>query len=308
MALSKLTGPYLLVDAGNALFMNMGAPAKKEKDRAAFILGTMGKLGTKVMAVGQRDLPAGLGFLQDTAKKAGVTLLSANLRLNDKPVFPGSTVIEIDGVKVGLVGLSMPGPVAGLQGVFAAPTLPAVREELKKLPADVQLKVVLTAAPYGDAMTMAGELKGAVDLILQSGSLHPAAVQQMNKNYLATAGERGKQLVQLALKVDGSGEFENLDEAARAQELLARSEANLAQLTARRQAADTEWARVQLDGTIAELTARRDELKKAVSRAAGKNARTIRSTVVNLDAAVGDDPELLKQVQAIEPPAAKAHP
>lgn len=308
MALSKLPGPYLLVDAGNALFMNVGGPGKKEKDRAAFILGTMGKLGTKVMAVGQRDLPAGLGFLQETAKKAGVTLLSANLRLNDKPVFPGSTVIEVGGVKVGLVGLSMPGPVAGLQGVFVAPTLPAVREELKKLPADVQLKVVLTAAPYGDAMTMAGELKGAVDLILQSGSVHPAALQPMNKNYLATGGERGKQLVQLVLKVDGAGDFENLDEAGRAQELLARSEANLAQLTARRQAADSEWARSQLDGTIAELTARRDELKKTVSRASGKNARTIRSTVINLDAAVGDDPELLKQVQAIEPQGAKAHP
>jgi 2',3'-cyclic-nucleotide 2'-phosphodiesterase (5'-nucleotidase family) len=259
------------------------------------------------MTVGIRDLPAGLGFLQDAAKKAGVLVLSANLKQGEKRPFPGSTVIEIDGVKVGLIGLSQPGPVPGLQNVAATPTLAAAREELKKLPADVQLKVILAATPYADAMQLAGELKGSVDLILQSGASHPTSLQPINHNYIAAAGERGRQLLQLVVKVDGAGDFENLDEAGRAKELLTRAEANLAQLNTRRQAADSEWARSQLDTTIAELSARRDELKKTVGKATARNARTIKSTAINLDAALGEDAELLKRQLVIEPPGTNKH-
>jgi hypothetical protein len=107
--------------------------------------------------------------------------------------------------------------------------------------------------------------------------------------------------------VDGSGDFEDLDEANRSKELLQRAETNLEQLGARRKAADGEWARSQLDSTIAELTARRDELKKVVAKTTAKNARTISGRAINLDAALGEDPELLKQVHVIEPPGSDAH-
>jgi 2',3'-cyclic-nucleotide 2'-phosphodiesterase (5'-nucleotidase family) len=293
-----------VVDAGNALFMNMGAPQAKEKERATFILQTMGKLGTRVMTVGIRDLPAGVGFLQDAAKKAGVAVVSANLKAGAKAPFPATAVIDVDGIKVGFIGLSQPGPVPGVQGLMGEPSLPAVREALKRLPADVQLKVLLAATPFSEAMAVAGELKGQIDLVLHSGGSVPPNLQPVNHNYIATSGERGRQLVHLTLKVDGKGDFENLDEATRSKELLTRAETNLAQLAERRKAADGEWAKSQLDTTIAELTARRDALKAQVNKATGKDARTISSTTVNLGAELGDDPELLKRQLELEPPGA----
>ena len=305
--LSKLGSSLLVLDAGNALFGPSSGPGKKERDRAVFIANTMGKLGTRAMAAGHKDLWAGVGFLEETAKKASVPVLSANLKVNDKPKFPGSLVVTVDGIKVGIIGVSPPGPVPSLQGVVGAPTAQAVKDELKKLPADVQLKVVLAATRYGDAMDLAGQLKGSVDLILQSGDSHPGALQPINHNYLAAAGDRGRWVQVMTLKVDGTGDFENLDDAERAKELLTRAEQNLAQLQERRKAADGEWARQQLEQTIAEMTSRRDDLKKQVGKSTAKTARTISSRTQNLDPAVGEDPELLKQVQVIEPPGAAAH-
>lgn len=299
-----MKAPLLVVDAGNALFMNMGAPQAKEKERATFILQTMGKLGTRVMTVGIRDLPAGVGFLQDAAKKAGVTVISANLKAGGKTPFPATTVVEVDGIKVGFIGLSQPGPVPGVQGLVGEPSLPAVKEALKKLPGDVQLKVLLAATPMSEAMTIAGELKGQIDLVLQSGASVPPNLQPVNHNYLASAGERGRQVVQLTLKVDGKGDFENLDEAMRAKELLTRAETNLAQLAERRKSADGDWAKSQLDTTIAEMTTRRDALKAQVNKTTGKDTRTISSTTVNLGAELGEDPELLKRQLELEPPGA----
>lgn len=297
----------LVLDAGNALFQSFGAPpAKREKDRAAFIMATMGKLKTRAMAVGHRDLAAGQGFLAEHAKKAGVTLLSANLAIAGKPAFAGSTTLEVDGHKVCLIGLTTPGPVPGLQNAVAAPTVAAAREELKKLPQGCAVKLVLAAIPYADALQLGGELKGAVDFILQSSELKPPIVQPVNHNHLVIGGERGRQLQQLTLKLDGAGDFENLDEVARTKELLAHVEGNLRQLEARRKAAESDWARSQLDATIAEMTARRDELKRAASKGATQGARAFTARAVSLDASLGDDPELLKQLLVFEPTGAAA--
>jgi 2',3'-cyclic-nucleotide 2'-phosphodiesterase (5'-nucleotidase family) len=298
----------LILDAGNALFGPNVGPGSKEKTRAAFILSTMGKLGTRAMVAGHRDLPAGTGFLLDGAKKAGVQVLSANLQLEGKPVFPGSTVIEVGGTKVGIIGVSPAGPVPGVQKLIGTPVVASVQAELLKLPKDVQLRVVLAAVPYSDAMDIGGQLKEKIDLVLQSGDLHPPAMQPINHNYLVASGERGRVLEVLTLRLDGIGDFENLDETERAKELLVRAESNLAQLAERQKKAEGEWAKAQLDQSIADITRRRDELKKTVNKGTARGVRTIASKSVNLDAALGDDPELLKQVLVIEPPGTQSHP
>lgn len=308
MALAAMTGPQVLVlDAGNALFANGGPPTAKDKDRAAFILQIMGKLGTKAMAAGHHDLFAGTGFLDTFAKKAGVTVLSANLRSGGKQVFPAAMVIDVAGLKVGLVGLSPPGPVPGVQGLEGAPTLAAVKAELAKFPPGLDVKVVLAATPYADALQLAGDLKGAIDLVLQSGDLRPAQTTKINQNYLATAGERGRAVQKVTLKLDGTGAFVDLDETMRSKELLDRAEANLKTLDERLKVADGEWAKSQLNSTIAELTARRNELKKTVDSGTAKGARTVSTQTVNLEAGLGEDPEIWKQVLVHEPLGKSPH-
>jgi len=97
--LDKLAPANVLVlDSGNALFANAGVATEAEKARATFILGVMEQLGTKAMAVGQRDLSAGLPFLQGLAKTSKVKLLSANLLRAGKRVFDAGVVIDAGGV------------------------------------------------------------------------------------------------------------------------------------------------------------------------------------------------------------------
>src|SRR5438105_13753737 len=98
--------PRLIVDAGNALFRAPGLDDDNSKKRARFILETMGELGTQAMAVGARDLGAGLPYLLEISKGSKVKLLSANLRDNGKAPFEASTVLTAGAVKIGVVGLS----------------------------------------------------------------------------------------------------------------------------------------------------------------------------------------------------------
>ena len=296
-----------MLDAGNALFLGAGQVGKLEKDRAAFIMATMGKLGTRAMGVGHRDLSAGTEWLAKEAKKAGVTLLSANLRVDGKPVFPGSTVVEVNGVKVGLVGITMPGPVPGQPNAVALPSLAAAKEELAKLPAGLDLRVIIAPTPYADALQLAAELKSGLDLVLETGDGRVPSLQKVNQNYLASPGERGRQLHKLTLGLEGKGAFVDLDDIARSKELLDRAEANLKVITARRDAAQGEWEKAQTNQTIAELTARRDELKKAVDQGAAKGARTIQAEAVNLDTTLTDDPELKKKILQYEPTGSAPH-
>ena len=85
-------GPTLVFDSGNALFAFEGPQDESTKPRAKFILETMGKLGTKVMAAGAKDLNFGATWLKQTAAKTGVTILSANLLENGNRAFDGSMV------------------------------------------------------------------------------------------------------------------------------------------------------------------------------------------------------------------------
>src|SRR6187549_975073 len=158
--LEKQEGHPLVLDAGNALFRATGLDDPDSKKRAKFILETMGVLGTQVMAVGDRDLGAGLPFLLDAAKGSKVKLLSANLRDQGKAVFEPSAVLPYGKLKVGVIGVS---PAS--RGI---PPLVAVTEEMKKLKRKVDVIVVLAAVPYADALQLTTELKGQLDIVLQS--------------------------------------------------------------------------------------------------------------------------------------------
>src|SRR5262245_58710948 len=140
--LEQNAGKALVVDAGNALFRAPGLDDEASKKRAKFILETMGVLGTQVMAVGERDLGAGLPFLKEIATGSSVRLLWANLRDNGKAVFEPSAVLTLGKTRVGLIGVS---PAS--KGV---PPLVAAADEVKKLRPRVDVLVLLAAVPYAD--------------------------------------------------------------------------------------------------------------------------------------------------------------
>lgn len=295
-------------DSGNALFALEGKADERQVPRAKFILETMGKLGTKVMAAGAKDLGAGATWLKDAAAKAGVKILSANLREGGKPIFDGSAVIAVGGARVGLIGVSAPGQTAGNTVMTAGPIVAAVKEELAKLKGKTDLIVVLAAVPQPDAFELAHNFSNEVDFVIRSGeaggNLPP---QRTDGAWVLSGGARGQAVAQLILKLDGTGPFLDLSALAREKELLDALDLKIKDFAPRVKTAKDPESKAMVEKTLAELQSRRAEQKKKVDPGVSPTARTMASSFVVLDASVVDEPSLKAEVLKYEPTYAGAH-
>lgn len=306
--LSGLTGNVLVLDAGNALFRVLpGArPSADDERRARLVLSTMGALGTKVFAVGFRDLVAGPDFLNTEAKKAGVQLLSTNLELNGKPPFARSALLNHGGVKIAVLATSGVGPVPGTTGLAGAPPLAALKAELAKLPAR-DVTVLIDTAGYEDSMALAEALSGSIDLVIQSGEFRGTIPPQRVKDtYLLASGQRGQSVAKLELTLGKGGKpFSDLNESARDVELLQNLDHQLQSVDERLKLAKDAEAKKGLQSLRAEMKTRRDEQAKRVNAVAG--ARTLKLDWVLLGADIKDDEAIKAEVLKVEPTYAGLH-
>ena len=302
-----MKGPTLIVDSGNALFANPGTSDEVLKKRASFVLSMMGRLGTKAMAVGQRDLSAGAEFLKATAKAAGVQVLSANLLEGDKPVFPASTILTVGTVKVALIGLTAPGLVPGFAELKGAPTLDAVEAELKKL-GKRDVTVVLAATSYADAQQLATQLKGRVDLVIQSGEFRGTVPpQNFEPTYVLASGQKGQAISKLELSLDGAGPILDRGQGDTAKQQLEFIDGQLANLGDRLKLAKEPAPRADLERLIAEMKTRRAEQQKKVDAPVAKGARSLKNEWVILGKDVADDAAIKAEVLKIDPAYSGAH-
>lgn len=267
----------------------------------------MAKLGTKAMAAGQRDLAAGADFLKSEAKKSGITVLSANLRDAGQPVFPGSVVLTVGGVKMALIGLTAPGPMPAFVNLIGGPTLEAAQAELKKLPKR-DLTVILAATSYADAQQLAGALKGQVDLILQSGEFRGTVPpQSFDGVYVLASGQKGQSVAKLLLSLDGSGPLLDRGQADLARQQLDFLNGQLKTLDERISLAKDEAAKADLGKMVAEMKARRAEQEKIVNAPAARGSRSLKNEWVLLNSGVTDDPAIKAEVLKIDPAYSGAH-
>lgn len=94
----------LLLDAGNTLFGEMLAL----KSEGRVIVEAMSAMGYDAMTVGALDLSKGVSVLLERAKEARFPILSANMvsRSDKKPLLQPYTILERDGVRYGILGLT----------------------------------------------------------------------------------------------------------------------------------------------------------------------------------------------------------
>nr|WP_246357304.1 5'-nucleotidase [Pyxidicoccus fallax] len=301
--------PVVLLDAGNALFRK---PVRQDEPlvtrRAELVLEQMEALGTAAMAVGQRDLSQGLGWLQKATRgpKKKLKLLSANLvDKAGKAPFAASTVVEAGGLKVGIVGISPEGPVAGEPTLKGLPAKEAALAEARKLRArKVDVVVVLAALPFQEAMKL-GLLAGdAVDFVVQSHENKGIGIGERVGSHAAVfpAGELGRQLTRLELSLDGPGPFVDLGSATRARQQLRTVEENVLKAQERLNATRDEPTRADLMRTIAELEGRMRQLEGELEVKAPTGARAHQLSYLTLGEAVADDPAVKQRVEQLEPP------
>lgn len=300
----------LVLDSGNALFANAGVATEPEKARAAFILNVMEGLGTRAMAVGQRDLSAGLPFLESLAKKSRVKLLSANLQRGGKRVFEAGVVIDAGGVKVGIVGLTAVGPVAPDKDVSALPTLEAARAALKALgPRDVT--IVLAATTYADGMQLATELGTEADFVIQSGEFRGTQpAQRMNETsaLLFASAQKGQALAKVQLMLgSGKGPFVDLSVADRDQQQFDFVSTQVKTLEERLASVKDKSSTGDLQKTLAELKARQKQLGASLAKKTSATAKTVKLEWVMLGPGVADDPKIKAEVLKFEPTYSGSH-
>jgi 2',3'-cyclic-nucleotide 2'-phosphodiesterase (5'-nucleotidase family) len=170
--------PLLLLDSGDLLLRPGAGDAEREEAalRAALVYDLLAGMGLAAAVPGETDLILGTGFLRDLAAREGVTLLAANLvdRTGEMP-FAGSTVLRVDGLSVGVLGVLSPSlcPV----DLVAEPPVAAALSQIAQLKAmgPLDLLVVLAHEPPEEDAPLAKALPIDVLIAAHGGVPVPAA-------------------------------------------------------------------------------------------------------------------------------------
>ena len=101
----------VVLDAGNLLFkketLDPGSPTEIAKLTGEIIINSFNKIGCKAFSPGSKDFAAGLAFVQEMQNLANFPFISANIfDINGDRIFDPYTIIEIDGLSLGIVGLA----------------------------------------------------------------------------------------------------------------------------------------------------------------------------------------------------------
>jgi 2',3'-cyclic-nucleotide 2'-phosphodiesterase (5'-nucleotidase family) len=193
----------LLLDAGDTLHGTNLVNLQKGLN----VVGMMNGLGYDAMVPGNHDFNYGYAHLLDLSKLADFKVLSANVEKDKKPVFAPYTIIEKEGVRVAIIGVSAeetpivthPNNVIGLN--FSNPV-----EKVKNMVAEVKDKadiiVVLSHTGYEVDQKIAKEVPG-IHLII-GGHTHTQLdkVTVVNNVIIAQSGEHGKNLGRIDLSIE----------------------------------------------------------------------------------------------------------
>ncbi len=299
----RAKSPTLLLDAGNALFAQVNEDNEVARQKAELIVKTMGELKTAAMAVGVRDLNQGADWLKQRADKAKLTLLSANLTVDKKPVFEPSKVVTVGGLKVGLVGVTAPAAYPKFPNMISGQPVPAAIEEAKKLKGKVDLVVVLAAVHFPDALQLSRDGEGVIDLVLQSSEGRIGPMSATGQTLVVSGGQRGRQVVRVDLDLSGKGPLVDLGGLERQKQRVALLESQIVEAKRREKEALEPAVKQQFQQTVAAFEAQKAEAAKGIAPYLEKGKRTLAVLPFELGAEVASDPAIKAQVDKLPPPS-----
>lgn len=180
--------------------------------RAGAILGAMGQLRYGAMAVGVRDLDAGLETLKRQARAGKVPLLAANLvDPKGRPVLPPSRVVRVGKVRVGIVGLSS----ADLTGAQAKALLrahltatspeAAAKKAVAAFPKGVGLVVVLGRLTPREGRAVAKAVPRVHLVLLGGNGRFTPEGEAVGHALMYEGGARGESLLELRVHLERPG-------------------------------------------------------------------------------------------------------
>ncbi len=199
--------PLFHLDAGEALLKGVSQAGRDRQEiRVKTVLSLMREVGVDLLVPGPTDLLAqNLAGLKAISAQ-GPPLVSATW-LDDKgaPVFPVSRVLERDGIRLGVVGLSARpeapetqalvqwrDPVSAAQGAVAA------------LPQGLDLVVAVSNLAQADALRVAREVPGLAAVLSTRGSEHDAPQATTGAPVIETPS-RGRYVTVLRMRLASTG-------------------------------------------------------------------------------------------------------
>ncbi len=159
-----------MLDGGAALFKEVPAKSPELKDRAAFIADIYRQLGYDAVCVGSRDLAAGMEFLR-RLERAGLPLISANLFYQGRRAFAPFKILEVKGLRIGVVGLtssSIPLRVPDREKIAVKGYQDVLAEIVKDLEARTDYLILLSNIAPGKERKLLRQWP-QFDLVISSG-------------------------------------------------------------------------------------------------------------------------------------------
>jgi 5'-nucleotidase/UDP-sugar diphosphatase len=196
------SGPLLVVDAGNSL---MGETLSLNSE-GRVILEAMNLMGYDALGVGTGELLKGPEVLQQRIAEAQFPVLSSNLVHSDSgaPVLEPYVVIERGSVRFGVIGVSSPTVLEGLESLWPGVTVVAPEDVLAaaiaQLSGQADLIVVLSQLGLEADLALAGAVEG-IDVIVGGGSRYVLTeAQAVKSTTVVQAGYDGEWVGRLDLQ------------------------------------------------------------------------------------------------------------
>ena len=197
----------VLLDAGDALFeLNILANGKEasSKLRAKTVFESTAKMGNYIYNVGHNDFAAGLDFLKQLEISANNNFISSNIvnAGTDDLAFKSHTIIERNGIKVGVFGIlsSLPASAKELELKDA---LTVINSKVEELRPQVDVLVMLINANKLELDKLVSQTKN-VDYIFSSretSRTRPERKQADGSPMLYGTGIQGKYLGRVDIKL-----------------------------------------------------------------------------------------------------------
>ena len=166
-------------------------------------------MNTDAVTLGDRDLALGVSLLTDLHKRAKYPWLVANLQSAEtgEPVFETRVIKEVAGVKVGLLGVTLPTSITGITAGATAPwritdpTIAAVREAKALRSEGAEIIIVLSHLAEKEQRTLADQMSVATAILGGQGVRMLQHPENRSGIFIAEPSIKGKYLSVMTLHV-----------------------------------------------------------------------------------------------------------
>jgi len=154
------------------------------------------------LALGEREMALGDDFVLKEMPKSGIPVVATNLDYEGKPAADPEFIIEREGIKIGVLGLTIDMTKIGQENWLIRDPFEAVKEALPRLRERVDLIVLLSHLGYRQSVALSDNFQG-IDVILVGHQGQrvktPIAV---GGSILTQSGDKGKYLGRLDITFD----------------------------------------------------------------------------------------------------------